>query len=203
MDDIYTTLQPLFVFSNLLGFFPVTFKREKKGGNFETSFFDVVITLIALGILTYCLVISFILCVKYVETDQNLFMSKIWTFILIFGICSVFISFIYQIQKLRQIESFYELINKCDSNFRILNVSVNHKQQRWMIIIMIVSTLVIIVIYIGIYMSALLMLGVKVDVTLSLIYCWYLVYKSLLFLQVIIIGFVIRERFRALNSLLR
>lgn len=112
MENIYTTLEPFYILSKILGVFPKSFVAAKQKGILKLEWFDVVITCCSL--FTACVLFA-VEIISQFNLDRKISVSlKFWSVSLYLETFMLFIQFTIQILNSSKIELFLKQLHKFD-----------------------------------------------------------------------------------------
>ena len=113
MENIYTAAKPFFVFATILGLCPIAFEK-----NLKIKFKIAVIWSCFVFLILTCSCVKLLLNFEAFEVDSDL-LSSAWKIIINLDIWSLFILFIYQLLKRKNILSFLTILNSVDEMVRL------------------------------------------------------------------------------------
>lgn len=125
MENVFTTVKYFCVFSNYLGVFPLAIEGNCEKGSFKHKWQGVIISLF-IGIFTAVSSICVITLADAPVTSSSL-LSRAWVVIISFNLAMVFLSWIYQHLKHKNIPKFLKTVHKFDSQVRCELKAVNKK----------------------------------------------------------------------------
>jgi hypothetical protein len=202
MENFYTTIQPLCVFGNILGFFSFSFEGETRKGHLVVK--KLTVFQIALAIFTLCTVMI-VNAIQY-KTDlveRDFFEYRVWSWVLIFNLPTVLILIIIQMARHKRIKEFFVEMHACDQKISKLNILIDHARQKKVIIgLLSVSVFGTVAHYLHVLLRGRHTLDVS-TVIQEFFYAYYLLYECFMLFQLTIYSFIIRERFKILQNYLK
>lgn len=209
MENYFTSIEPFYRVAKLFGLFPMNFEEPVRKGNLKHTTCSLLRTGIALLILFGMFMLIIYNHIIYICENQPFFYWMVWSWILIFIFPVITIQLILQILKMKEFKGFFHFMNEIDSKLYQFSVKIDHKRHRkfiycftylWfgMMLIRFCATIFIMKGYEPFYVSSKGSLIVQ-----ETSYVFVLFYNCLYSLQFIFITYLLRERFRIINGLLR
>lgn len=117
MENIYTTVRPIYFLTKSIGLFPMSFDGPPRKGFFSTKWTDVVASCVS-GVIPVCMIV-FILTMEDIGTvSTSQFMSKMFFVSTFVGVCAIFVQFWLQIGRRHSIVHFLACMNNFDQRVR-------------------------------------------------------------------------------------
>lgn len=198
MENFYTSIKPFCVFSQIFGFFPLSFDGPPRKGIFKTKSINVLLVIVSQGTM-----ITF--AYRAIEvgingSNENFFRARIWSWILICGFLMTLLHFLFQMTKLKKIVKFYHHIHLLDAKLYTIHAQVNHKKNKMFILAATLSLIMLPLLDFTSVSIAAYFLGSKFGFLWNLMYNIYLMCKVYLFVQFITAAYAVHERLKALNN---
>lgn len=118
MENIFTVAKPFIIFIKALGLFPMSFHGPARKGSLKIHHKDVIFSCF-LFFVSFFVILKGFSTMKWFKENSEL-TNTAWTVMISLDLMSFFILFIYQIFKLKEIVKFLNLIQKIDSEVKIV-----------------------------------------------------------------------------------
>lgn len=201
MENIFASFKPFYYLSKLLGTFPATFIGPVKKGVLKTKWYDGIIPILSLSVLVF--LFEKLIHGSYIKSDSTILMIA-WNYSLVLELCFLAIQLFLQICSCKGIREFLKLIYEFDDKSKQIGIFVDMKKHKTAV-------------YSGISLIALLGVVVfglpilyfcfgtieNINPTVASAYMYTNLYKFYYAVQLALSCFTVRERFKALNDVLR
>lgn len=191
-------MKPFCLFSQILGFFPLSFDGPARKGFFKTKIINVLMVIVSQGTIIIFAYQAIDAGIK--GSNDNLLSARVWSWILICGLLTTLLHFLFQMTKLKKIVKFYHQIHRLDIKLYAINAQVDHKKSKKFIIATSSSMIMLpLCQFISISISA-HFLYAKFGILWNLMWNTYLMCKCYTFVQFITAAYAVHERMKALNN---
>lgn len=116
MENIYTCSKPFYIFSKVLGLFPMSFDGPASKGFLKRTWHDILTSSCSLSVLVALIALQLIYG-KLFQPGAPIFF-KVWQLSIISCLFMLFIQFFVQIHKRNRIQEFFGLLHKFDSEVK-------------------------------------------------------------------------------------
>lgn len=180
-----------------LGLYPLSFNRQKT----RVQHLDILKTIIHVLIFLY-FVITLAYRNFYIMSDEAFFESMLWVLLVISRLPVVLIEMLIQVKSSEEIRTLFSIIQESDRKCQILGVKLDHKKHE----IFVKIILGLYVIFMGGYWAILHFSGFvygTLDVDSEILETCYhidMTYSTFFCIQLIVMTFMVADRFEALND---
>jgi hypothetical protein len=199
MENFYTTVRPFCKLGNFLGFFPFSFDGDVRKGNLIIKKVNLLQMAIAIAFLILMMVAN---SVQYKMSliNRDFFEYGVWSWVMSFSLPSLLIILVMQMTMHKKIKKFFAHMHACDEKFYKLGIMIDHARHR--IVIILLSLLTVFVTVFN-YSQIVLAQSLEVEALIQeFFFACYLLYECFIFSQFIIMAYLVRERFKCLQSYL-
>jgi len=200
MGNFLIAIEPYLKVANFLGLIKICPDFKKSSKVLRSSLFNVHIILILL-LLTIINIYHYI----YFLSAGEFFESIIWSWLIMTRIPSILIQVLVQCYYSNELNIFLKFIFECDRKMRKIKVSINHKRDKKIILLILVPVLLLP----SLYYVVLVFSYFKYDlietgtIILELSYTIDLIYSCFFCAQFAIFTIIIKNRFKLLKKSLR